>query len=134
MTLSTRIIPWFPETLEVLADGPQEEKIFDFGYQDYVKEFTRTRRRLKIKKLVPYQARHSGASIDLCLSYRSIAEAKHRGRWGSEKSMLRYNKSAKLAQSLKQFSSRQLDYFRTAESRLEALFFGRVRAEDLQLP
>ena len=48
--------------------------------------------------------------------------------------MLQYNKSAKLAQSMKQFDRRQLDYFATAESRLEALFFGLALAEELPLP
>ena len=32
---------------------------------------------IRIRRLVPYQARHSGASIDLCMSYRTIAEVKH---------------------------------------------------------
>ena len=48
--------------------------------------------------------------------------------------MLRYNMSAKLAQSMKQFNRRQLDYFATVESRLEALFFGQALAEELPLP
>ena len=47
--------------------------------------------------------------------------------------MLRYNKSANLAQAMKQFDSRQLDYFRKAESRLKAVFFCQVRAEELPL-
>ena len=134
LPLESKMLPWLPALLECLATGPPEEKIFDFSYQDLVREFGRSKRRLRIKRLVPYQTRHSGASIDLCLGHRSIREVQSRGRWASEKSMLRYNKSAKLAQSMKQFDSRQLDYFRMAESRLEALFFGRARAEDLPLP
>ena len=71
-----------------MADGPEEEPIFSFSYPEFVKEFTRARRKLRIKKLVPYQSRHSGASVDLCNNHRSIAEVKARGRWGSEKSSL----------------------------------------------
>ena len=134
LALSSKMVPWLPALLETLIEGKPDERIFAFDYQDFAREFNKTRRRLRIKKLVPYQARHSGVSIDLCLGYRSIAEAKNRGRWASEKSMLRYNKSAKLAQVLKQFDARQLDYFRACESRLEALFFGQAKAEDLQLP
>ena len=134
LPLDSKILPWFPAFCEVLAEGPPEEKIFDFSYQDLVREFGRSRRRLRIKRLVPYQTRHSGASIDLCLSHRSLREVQSRGRWGSEKSMLRYNKSAKLAQSMKQFDRRQLDYFATAESRLEALFVGQALVEELSLP
>ena len=76
---------------------------------------------------MPYYARHSGASIDLCCEYRSNRGREESRAVGSEKSMLGYDRSAKLAQSLKQFDSRQLDCYSTAESRLEALFFGRVQ-------
>ena len=43
-----------PSVLEVPAKGPPEEKIFDFSYRDQVKEFGRSRRRLRIKRIVPY--------------------------------------------------------------------------------
>ena len=134
LTLDTKIVPWFPQLVEVLSEGPQAENIFNFTYAEFNKEFTRARRKLRIKRLVPYQARHSGASIDLCLLYRSIPEVKGRGRWASEKSMLRYNRAAKLAQSMKQFDQRQQDFFVAAERQLEELFFGKVAPEALRLP
>ena len=134
MALSTKIVPWMQVLLETLIEGPPDELVFEFDYQEFAKQFSKTRRRLRIKKLVPYQARHSGASIDLCMGYRTIAEVKNRGRWASDKSMLRYNKAAKLAQSLKQFDAKQLAFIRAAQSRLEALFLGRAKAEDLPLP
>ena len=134
LSLSTRIIPWFTQVVEALADGPDAEPIFNFSYADFVKEFTRARRKLRIKKLVPYQCRHSGASVDLCNNYRSVAEVKARGRWGSEKSMMRYNRAAKLAASMKVFDQRQLAFFAAAERQLEALLFGRVTPESLHLP
>ena len=134
LSLDTKIVPWFPTVVAALAEGPQHAKIFNFTYAEFAKEFTRARKKLKIKRLVPYQARHSGASIDLCLQYRGLAETKSRGRWASEKSMLRYNKAAKLAQSMKQFDRRQCDFFEAAERQLEALFLGRVAPESLRLP
>jgi integrase len=134
LSLSSRIIPWFTGLVEAMSDGPQNDRIFNFSYAEFTKEFTKARRKLRIKKLVPYQCRHSGASIDLCNNHRSIAEVKARGRWGSEKSMMRYNRAAKLAQSMKGFDRRQLDFFMAAEKQLEALFFGRVLPESLPLP
>ena len=134
MTLSSRIVPWMPRVLESLIEGEPDEKLFAFDYQDFAREFRRSCRRLRIRRLVPYQARHSGASIDLCMSHRTIPEVKGRGRWASEKSMLRYNKAAKLAQVLKQFDEKQLQYFRNAEALLEDLFFGKAKVEDLVLP
>ena len=134
LTLHSRIIPWFTDLVSSLADGPPNELVFNFSYAEFTKEFTRARRKLRIKRLVPYQCRHSGASIDLCNNFRSIAEVKGRGRWGSEKSMLRYNKAAKLAQSMKGFDHRQRAFFAAAERQLEGLFFGRVLPESLPLP
>ena len=84
--------------------------------------------------LVPYQSRHSGASVDLCNNHRSIAEVKARGRWGSEKSMMRYNRAAKLAAGMKVFDQKQLAFFAAAERQLEALLFGRTAPESLRLP
>ena len=134
LSLNNKIVPWFTEVVAALADGPEEERIFNFSYAEFSKEFTRARRKLRIKRLVPYQARHSGASIDLCNHYRSIAEVKSRGRWASEKSMLRYNKAAKLAQSMKPFDRRQLEFFEAADKHLEGLFSGKVPPESIPLP
>ena len=72
LPLDSKILPWFPALCKVLAEGPQEEKIFDLSYQDLVLEFGRSRRSMRIKRLVPYQTRHSGASIDLCLAHRAM--------------------------------------------------------------
>ena len=134
LSLSTRIIPWFTDLVKALADGPQNDPIFKFSYAEFTKEFVRARRKLRIRKLVPYQCRHSGASIDLCNNFRSLAEVKGRGRWASEKSMMRYNRAAKLAQSMKGFDRQQLGFFAAAEKQLEGLFFGKVLPESLPLP
>jgi integrase len=41
----------------------------------------------------PHSARHTGASRDLSEGYRSLWQVQRRGRWSSEKSVLRYAKS-----------------------------------------
>jgi hypothetical protein len=41
----------------------------------------------------PHSVRHTGASRDLSLGYRSLWQVQRRGRWSSEKSVLRYAKS-----------------------------------------
>ena len=132
--LDSKILPCFPALCEVLAEGPQEERIFDFSYQDLVREFGRSWRRLRIKRLVPYQKAQRRQHRLVPQPSLEMREVQSRGRWGSEKSMLRYNKSAKLAQAMKQFDRQQLDFFGIAESRLEALFFGQARAAELPLP
>jgi hypothetical protein len=41
----------------------------------------------------PHSVRHTGASRDASTGYRSIWQIQRRGRWSSEKSVLRYSKS-----------------------------------------
>jgi hypothetical protein len=48
--------------------------------------------------------------------------------------MMRYNRAAKLAASMKVFDQRQLAFFAAAERQLEALLFGRTTPESLNLP
>jgi hypothetical protein len=48
--------------------------------------------------------------------------------------MMRYNRAAKLAASMKVFDQRQLAFFAAAERQLEALLFGRIAPESLHLP
>ena len=48
--------------------------------------------------------------------------------------MLRYNKAAKLAQSMKPFDRRQLEFFEAAGKHLEGLFSGKVPPESIPLP
>ena len=49
---------------------------------------------------VPYQARHSGASIDAALSLRTRGEAEARERWASEISVTRFESKARLSHSV----------------------------------
>ena len=53
--------------------------------------------RLGLAELVPYQTRHSWASLDRVLEYRSLAEVNQRGQWWADKSVVRYDKHARLA-------------------------------------
>ena len=44
-------------------------------------------------QLPPHSVRHTGASRDLAEGYRTFAQVQRRGRWASEKSVLRYAKT-----------------------------------------
>ena len=134
MSLTNRICPWFPQIAEALADGPADERILDYSYDDFTREFRRTCKRLRLADLVPYQARHSGASIDFQKKWRSFGEIKKRGRWRQDASVARYERAARLAATARGLDSRQLDYCNTAAKQLEALFFGRASGDQLALP
>ena len=52
-----------------------------------------------IQPLVPYMAQHSGRSIEAALGTRTRKEIKDRGRWKSDRSVLRYEQRARLHKS-----------------------------------
>ena len=82
----------------VLAAGRPSDKIFEYRYEDFTKEFRRATRTLGLKDIVPYQCRHSGASLDKAGQHRTMLEIKKRGRWKSDNSIARHEKSGRLAQ------------------------------------
>lgn len=65
--------------------------------------FTRAGHELNLDVLGPpvlYQLRHAGASRDLVTGERNLMEVKRRGRWMSDKSVLRYTKGGRLAEQM----------------------------------
>eukprot|EP00974_Lingulodinium_polyedra_P084474 8177027-Lingulodinium_polyedra.AAC.1 len=55
--------------------------------------------------------RHSGPSIDLALGHRSLREAKKRGRWMSDSTVLRYERHARLGAEWSKLSPAQRELF-----------------------
>ena len=86
--LKNQIYPWITKVAAVLAAGRRSEKIFEYRFEDFSKEFRRATRALGLKDIVPYQCRHSGASLDKAGQHR-ILEIKKRGRWKSDNSIAR---------------------------------------------
>ena len=77
---------------------------------------------------VPYQARHSGASLDAALSHRPRKEIMDRGRWASQGSLVRYEKHTRVAASLTKLPAEWRAFFEAADAQLEGLFADRVAA------
>ena len=75
---------------------------------------------------MPYQARHSGPSIDAARHLRTRAEIRARGRWASEKSVARYERPARLAESFQELSMGVQEFCQRAEEHFSALIVGRV--------
>lgn len=84
-----------PVLLE-LSRGKKEDMVWSFNYGEYLSVFRDCCRDLKID-VVPYQARHSGPSIDRSQNTRSQEEVRKRGGWVSRQSVARYEKSGRLA-------------------------------------
>ena len=63
--------------------------------------------------------------------HRTRAEVKDRGRWRSDKSVLRYEQRARLGQSFQQLPARLRLHLLQCEAKLAGLLLGRTRVEEL---
>ena len=80
---------WFPTTVDVLREGSQEERIFPLTYSFFLTKWRAALKRCQLR-MVPYEARHSGPSIDAAGLHRTRSEIQLRGRWAAESSVHRY--------------------------------------------
>ena len=71
--------------------------------------------------LVPYLLRHTGPSHDYLTKTRSLVDIKRRGRWRSDASVRRYEKSSRVMSQLGKLAAPQLAYMRKAEKNLFAV-------------
>ena len=74
--LKNQIYLWITKVAAVLAAGRPSERIFEYRYEEFTKEFRRATRALGLKNIVPYQCRHSGASLDKAGQHRTMLEIK----------------------------------------------------------
>ena len=70
--------------------------VWHFEYPEYLRCFRQVAESEGISKPTLYQTRHSGASIDRFYGWRSLTAVKKRGGWRSDRSVARYEKSARL--------------------------------------
>ena len=71
--------------------------------------------------LVPYQARHSGASIDAANNVRGLPSIQKRGRWASKKPVQRYEKAGRLQDTWRELTSWQKDHFKLCAESLRSV-------------
>ena len=110
--------PWMKPVYSVLAQGPRGEKVFPWKYARLARVFGLAARRIGVP-LVPYQGRHSGASIDAARRHRPLLEIQKRGRWASLKSVTRYEKSGKLSETWRSLTPIQRRHFEVCEGAIE---------------
>ncbi|CAK0882805.1 unnamed protein product, partial [Prorocentrum cordatum] len=123
--LSCRWVPYLTTVVAALRAGDPKAKVFNFKCSSYTRQF-----KIACKKLgltaVPYQARHSGASIDAAMKYRTRAEIKSRGRWKAGKSVLRYDSKAKIVESVDKLSASLASHVHRCELQLGPLLCGQI--------
>ena len=120
---------WFPSVVAALAKGDGDEFVFGFSYASFLVVFDKARRRLGLPPMVPYEARHSGPAIDVARGHRSRAEVRERGRWKTEKSVVRYEQRARLAMSYQRLPAALQAHFDKCEAHLGDVLLGRMAAD-----
>ena len=116
--------PWGPVVFQASKKQHASTPLWDFNYGEFVKEFKLVAEALHLE-LSPYQMRHSGPSIDRARNLRSQLEVQRRGTWKSPKSVLRYEKSARLAAGFLELPQRLRVHCQLCEERLGDAILGR---------
>ena len=100
--------------------------VWHFQYPSYLGEFKLAVKELGITEyVIPYQSRHSGPSIDVARRLRTLAEVQRRGQWKAQKSVLRYEKEARLTESWNHLPLHTRVLLEACESHLEDVLYNR---------
>ena len=113
---------------EILQDYLKDKtgKMWDSTYQAFYAIFKQGVAALGLGNLLPYQLRHSGASMNACLRARSQEEIRRRGHWRALKSVARYEKSGRLELTWKQFPLAKRVSMEACELHLEDILKGEL--------
>ena len=103
---------------------PDTSCVWTFSYHDLQRELKRATDAIGIS-LVPYQARHSGASHDRLVRCRSLEEVRKRGRWLSFRSVGRYEKAAMVAKTWASYKEPTKEWLRAREAQIVDIVYGR---------
>ena len=107
-----------------MKKAPAEALLWNFDYSQYLGVMKECAQRMKVN-LTPYLTRHSGPSIDRSKNLRTQFEVQRRGHWKTTKSILRYEKSARLAKSWELVPKVTQDFCQECETVFEAIMSGR---------
>lgn len=116
---------WSGPLFKILKENHPEEELWDFDYSEYTKIFRKVTKELGIEQVTPYQTRHSGPSIDRARGYRTQSEVQKRGQWKAVKSVMRYEKAARLAATFNALPNDLQLHCRLCEESLGEIMLGR---------
>ena len=72
-------------------------------------------------RCTPHCCRHGGPSADYATRHRTLSEIRRRGRWKSELSLRRYEKSGRLAKQVSKLSADQIRKAKLVAAQLHSL-------------
>ena len=112
---------WMGAAFATIKTRPATAKIWDFTYMQLLATFHTALARLGLRNVVLYMTRHSGASIDRMTQERSSEEVRRRGGWKHPKSVARYEKHARLIDSLARLPGGLRRHMEEVEGSVEAI-------------
>ena len=113
-----------PFLLMMVANRPPTDLLFPLEPGWIRARFSEVCVRLGLGPLQPclYGLRHGGASYDLLMRHRSVAEVKKRGRWASDQSLRRYGKESRVMQEANKLPKATLLFGLHIEAELVTVF------------
>ena len=118
-------LQWMSPTFVKFKRGRTTGPLWSFGYPTSLVRFRAAAEGFGAPHLVPYQLRHSGASNDRISEERDLLSIQKRGRWASHKSLVRYEKAARVGLSLMRYHAALRAHFDECMLHLEAIVLGR---------
>ena len=122
---------WVCQVLHALTDVTAAGQcLFPFALPEYEKGFSSAVRRLGLEqlKVSPHSLRHAGPSGDIMDNHMTLPEVQKRGRWACFRSVVRYEKHARLLKQLHKMSNAQLTQAKRCEAALKTELPRRIRA------
>ncbi|CAK0900961.1 unnamed protein product [Prorocentrum cordatum] len=117
--------PWMCHIFKALKDRQSSRPLLDLSYPQLLCLFRRAATNIGVD-VVPYEGRHSGASLDRATGRRSLEEVQKRGRWAAMSSVKRYEKSGRLNESWEKLSDASKAHCAAAANLLQGvLLLGR---------
>ncbi|CAK0889909.1 unnamed protein product [Prorocentrum cordatum] len=118
MLLGSSWLQFISPLLLTLSRQAEGKAVWGFAYYDYLKVFTMCAKSLGVN-VVPYQTRHSGASIDRESRARTLGEVKQRGGWKADSIVMKYEKHARLRHSELRHNRDLSEHLQARERHLE---------------
>ena len=119
-------LPFLNVFLGMLKRRRQGQPVWTFTQNEYAAHITSTAKELHLGSLQvdSYTLRHGGASADRLTDRRSLAEVKRRGRWRSDTSLRRYEKSTIVLRQVALMSAEIVKYAQRIELNLGRYMLG----------
>jgi hypothetical protein len=130
VTFATRLSIPLQGVLVHLAKQKADQPILDVPYPEFLAHFKRAAQAIGVPQMVPSEARHSGASLEIGLKMRTTEEGQKQGRWAILKNLRRYEKAGELNKEWQKYNDAQQRHFLRCEKGLaQALLAGTMPDE-----